>query len=199
MRDGYPTMDQRFLRAFLTPSRTRLLGRLLFPWCLKHRIQLSAIGSPFVVGGDVTPADCLIFAKVCSEERLDKPPGILDRYRARKMAEQEPHLQACVVSIRRHMREDCWPRYWDAPRTEGGEPRHNGIPWPLGILSNLVRNGLSLEDAMHLPEAQAVWLSTAMAVQAGAKVEVLTTQDEALLDSLSTVETTKQDGPLPTV
>lgn len=191
-------MDQRFLKAFLTPSRTRLLGRLLFPWCLKHRIQLAAVGSPFVNGGDVSPADCLIFAKVCSEEPLGKSPSLLDRYRARKMSEQPPHLQACIARINAHIQQEAWPRYWDAPRTEGGEPRHNGIPWPLGVLSNLVRNGLSLEDAMHLPEAQAVWLSTAMAVQAGAKLEVLTTQDEALLDSLSTVEKPK-DGPLTTV
>lgn len=198
MRDWYPTMDQRFLRAFLTPSRTRLLGRLLFPWCLKHRIQLAAIGSPFVVGGDVTPADCLIFAKVCSEEPIGADPSLMDRIRVRKLGSHALHLAACAEAIKAHIGADAWPKYWDAPRTEGGEPRHNGIPWPLGILSNLVRNGLSLEDAMHLPEAQAVWLSTAMAVQAGAKVEVLTTQDEALLDSLSTVEKPK-DGPLPTV
>lgn len=190
-------MDQRFLKAFLTPSRTRLLGRLLFPWCLKHRIQLAAVGSPFVNGGEVTPASCLIFAKVCSEEPLGGDPGLMDRIRARKLS-HPLHLAACAEAIKAHIGAEAWPRYWDAPRTEGGEPRHNGIPWPLGVLSNLVRNGLSLEDAMHLPEAQAVWLSTAMAVQAGAKVEVLTTQDEALLDSLSTVEKPK-DGPLPTV
>lgn len=191
-------MDKRFLKAFLTPSRTRLLGRLLFPWCLKHRIQLTAIGSPILTGAEVTPADCMVFAKVCSEEPLSKGPTWLDRHRVRKMTEEPAHLAACVAAIADHIRQDAWPKYWDAPRTEGGEPRHNGIPWTLGILANLVRNGVSVEEAMHLPESQAAWLSTAFAVQSGAKVEVLTTDDEALLDHLSTVEKPK-DGPLPTV
>jgi len=191
-------MDKRFLKAFLTPSRTRLLGRLLYPWCLKHRIQLTALGSPIVTGGEVGPADCMVFAKVCSEEPLGKGPTLMDRVRVRRMTAEPAHLAACLEHIRQHVGAEAWPRYWDAPSTEGGTPRHQGVPWTLGILANLVRNGLTLEDALHLPEAQAAWLSTAMAVQAGSKLEVLTTDDEALLDSLSTVER-PPDGTQPTV
>jgi hypothetical protein len=163
----------------------------MYPWCLKHRLWLTAIGNPIIIGGNVAPVDCLIFAKICAEESLDKPPGILDRYRARKMEAEPIHLDACIEAIRKHIGSEAWPKYWDSPSTEGGEPRHNGIPWPLGIVANLVRNGLTLEDALHLPEAQAAWLSTAMAIQKGAKLEVLTTDDEALLDTLSTVERPK--------
>ena len=93
---------------------------------------------------------------------------------------------------------DAWPKFWEQPKTEGGESRGGGVPWALSVIANLTRNGLSLEQAMHLPESQAVWLSTTFAVHQGAKVEVLTTDDEALLDSLSTVERPTNE-PQPTV
>lgn len=181
-------MDKRFLKAFLTPRATRLLGLDLYPWCLKHRIQLTALGHPLMVGGEVTVGDLLSFAKVCAEKPLTAKMGLGDQWRIIRVSFRKGGLDEAMEIAREHMMLDAWPKFWEQPKTEGGESRGGGVPWALSVIANLTRNGLSLEQAMHLPESQAVWLSTTFAVHQGAKVEVLTTDDEALLDSLSTVE-----------
>lgn len=181
-------MDKRFLKAFLTPRATRLLGLDLYPWCLKHRIQLTALGHPLMVGGEVTVGDLLSFAKVCAEKPLTAKMGLGDQWRIIRVSFRKGGVDEAMEIAREHMMLDAWPKFWEQPKTEGGESRGGGVPWALSVIANLTRNGLSLEQAMHLPESQAVWLSTTFAVHQGAKVEVLTTDDEALLDSLSTVE-----------
>ena len=181
-------MDKRFLKAFLTPRATRLLGLDLYPWCLKHRIQLTALGHPLMVGGEVTVGDLLSFAKVCAEKPLTAKMGLGDQWRIIRVSFRKGGVNEAMEIAREHMMLDAWPKFWEQPKTEGGESRGGGVPWALSVIANLTRNGLSLEQAMHLPESQAVWLSTTFAVHQGAKVEVLTTDDEALLDSLSTVE-----------
>lgn len=181
-------MDKRFLKAFLTPRATRLLGLDLYPWCLKHRIQLTALGHPLMVGGEVTVGDLLSFAKVCAEKPLTAKMGLGDQWRIIRVSFRKGGVDEAMEIAREHMMLDAWPKFWEQPKTEGGESRGGGVPWALSVIANLTRNGLSLEQAMHLPESQAVWLSTTFAVHQGAKVEVLTTDDEAMLDSLSTVE-----------
>ena len=181
-------MDKRFLKAFLTPRATRLLGLDLYPWCLKHRIQLTALGHPLMVGGEVTVGDLLSYAKVCAEKPLTAKMGLGDQWRIIRVSFRKGGVDEAMEIAREHMMLDAWPKFWEQPKTEGGESRGGGVPWALSVIANLTRNGLSLEQAMHLPESQAVWLSTTFAVHQGAKVEVLTTDDEALLDSLSTVE-----------
>jgi hypothetical protein len=68
------------------------------------------------------------------------------------------------------------------------------MPWALGIIINLTRSGMSLEDALNLPECQAVWLSTGSSIQQGASLDILTSEDEALLDELQRV---KAQAPPP--
>lgn len=191
-------MDQRFLRAFLTPRGTSLLGYTLYPWCLKHRLQLTALESPLLTGETVTAADVLLFARVCSESRLTKRPSIVEKWRLAKLTSCPERRDAALEAIADHIGADRWPKFWDPPKNEGGQPRNNGMPWTLAVITNLVRNGLSLEDAMHLPEAQAIWMSAAFGIQAGGKLEFLTSDDEALLDSLATVERPTNE-PKPTV
>ena len=64
-------MDKRFLAAFIDPAPFRLLGRSLYPWCLKYRVRLMAFDSPLVTGSrGVTPADLIFACQVCAEEPL---------------------------------------------------------------------------------------------------------------------------------
>jgi hypothetical protein len=39
-------VDRRFLNAHIDPAPFRLLGRTLYPWCLKYRVRLHAFDSP---------------------------------------------------------------------------------------------------------------------------------------------------------
>jgi len=191
-------MDKRFLKAFLTPRATSLLGYTLYPWCLKHRLQLTALESPLLTGQTVTAADVLLFARVCSESRLAKPPSLIEQWRLARLAARPDLRDEALEAIGDHIGADRWPKFWDPPSTEGGERRNNGMPWALAVVTILVRNGVSLEEALHLPESQAIWLSAAFGIQAGGKLEFLTSDDEALLDSLSTVERPPNE-PKPTV
>lgn len=179
-------MDKRFLRAFLTPKATRLCGYDLYPWCLKHRLWLTALDHPVLVGGDPTPAEIVFFAKVCAERPIGKPT-LRDKWETAKLGLTANRCAAIDV-IRQHLRLDCWPRFWDKPEHEGAGGRNNGIPWTLSVITNLTRNGHSLEEALNLPEAQAIWLATSINISKGAKVDVFTSEDEELLDSLSRVE-----------
>lgn len=189
MVDGYPTlnpMDKRFLNAFLTPKSTILLGKRLLPWCLKHRIQLSALENPLAIGGEVRPFDLLVFARVCSEERFRIEPTFGERWRLRSLGTVSG-LTDAIVEAKAHMKQDDWPRFWEKSESVSAGDRMHGIPWALSVIANLVRHGVSHDEALHLPEAYAIWLSTALGVHEGAKVDILTTDQEEMLDGLAGV------------
>jgi hypothetical protein len=62
-------------------------------------------------------------------------------------------------------------------------------------MTNLIKNGITYQDAMQMPESKAIWLSTAFAISAGAKLELLTTEEEELIDHLQQVEDSKKNEP----
>jgi hypothetical protein len=180
-------MDKTFLRAFLTPRATRLAGYDLFPWCLKHRLWLEALDHPILAGRPCTPTELIFFAKVCAEQPVGKA-GWLDKWRLAKLG-NPVRLNLEIVAAYEHMRMDCWPKFWEKKDEEGGTGgRNRGMPWALGIIINLTRSGMSLEDALNLPECQAVWLSAASTIQQGASLDILTSEDEELLDELQRVK-----------
>ena len=178
-------MDKRFLRAFLTPKATRLCGYDLYPWCLKHRLWLTALEHPLLESRDPTPAEIVFFARVCAEQPVG-PPTWRDRYEAAKL-QHKPNLYAALDVARSHFRMDCWPRFWERSAEAGEGGRNNGVPWALSIITNLTRNGHTLEEALNLPECQAIWLSASISISHGAKLDIYTTEDEELLDDLSRV------------
>ena len=56
------------------------------------------------------------------------------------------------------------------------------MPMPLACIANLTRNGISLEEAWIMPEGEAVWMSIAHAIYEGAKVDILSTDEEKELE-----------------
>lgn len=179
-------MDKRFLQAFLTAKSTILLGKRLYPWCLKHRIQLAALGSPIVNGGLVTPFDLHVFVKVCSEEPFSVSPTIRERLQLRKLSKASAMMDAIKLS-KEHMKLGDWPRFWEKKDAQSDGDGARGVPWALSVIANLVKHGVSHDEAIHLPEAYVLWLSTALGIHDGAKVDILTTEQEVMLDDLSRV------------
>lgn len=180
-------MDKRFLRAFLTPKSTILLGKRLLPWCLKHRIQLAALDSPIVNGGPVTPFDLLVFAKVCSEEPFTVRPTVRERWQMFRLR-RAGWLMEAIELTKEHMKSEDWPRFWEKRESDGAGEGARGVPWALSVIANLVKHGVAHDEALHLPEAYALWLSTALGIHDGAKIDILTTDQEELFDSLARVE-----------
>lgn len=184
-------MDNRFLRAFRDPSSRVILGKRVFPFCLKHRVRLLSIESPLVTTTEqgITPRDLLIAVKVCAEES-DLRVGFWDEVRLRVFQYQPEKFAVEVARFVAHCHLDAWPKYWDAPKSTDSADGV-GIPWPLMIVTNLVANGIDEQRAWEMPEAQAIWLSTAFSTRAGAKVNLLTTEEEEMMEAI-------RRGELPT-
>ena len=179
--------DKRFLAAFLTPSRIPVEGYRLYPFCLKYRLWLEAIDSPFMSQErELTVPDLLIALRICSETGISTL-GLRERWLAYRLTQDQERFQtACKAFVGYMDGADTWPRFYEKKDAQSGGG--NTVPWHLLVLCNLIRHGISYENALQMPEARAIWLSTGFALSDGAKLEVLTTDDEELIDSLQKVE-----------
>lgn len=184
--------DQRFFNAFLTPARTIILGKKLKPFSLKHRIFLEGIASPYLQADqELTPANLLIALKICADESLDSF-SLWDKWIGIRMTlSKELFAQASLSFVRYVNQPDTFPKFYE--KKEAGSSAEQ-MPWQLCILATLIRNGISYEAALTMPEAKAIWLSTAFNIQAGAKLELLTTDDEDLIDRLKAEMAGKPPG-----
>lgn len=187
-------MDNRFLRAFRDPSSRRILGKRLFPFCIKHRVRLLSINSPLVLTREqgITPSDLILAVKICAEES-DLRLGFWDGVRARLMEWRPEMFAAEVAKFVAHCHLEAWPKYWEGSKASDTADGV-GVPWPLMIVTNLIANGIEEQRAWEMPEAQAVWLSTAFSLRAGAKVNLLTTEEEEMMEAISRGELPSQQG-----
>jgi hypothetical protein len=167
-------MDDRFIRAFTDPSaQVTILGRLVSPFCLRHRVHLYALNSPFVKGGDIRALDVLVAVKVCAGEPIGKLTN-KELGELIELNEHETKMGVAVLNFQHHMLEANSPKFWQ----KEGKAGSNGVPWILNIIATLVANGIEESRAWTMPECQAIWLSTAFATMKGADLKVLTSEDE---------------------
>lgn len=176
--------DQRFFDAFLTPASSLVLGRRLKPMCIKHRIFLEGIGSPFVrEDAQLTIPDLIIALKVCGDELIDRPT-LRDKWLGLRLAlSDDLFRRGCRAMVQHLDTPKAFPRFWERDEKKSGGA--SSIPWQLNIIATLVKGGVSYEDALLMPEARAVWLASVFSIHQGAKLEILTTDDEDLIDQLA--------------
>lgn len=182
-------MDGRFLRAWTDPAaKVQILGRPVYPFCLKYRVRLLAIESPLITGASVpTPLDLLAAVKICAEEPLGELTSeevrLVEKLKERPgkfMDECERFTAYCLL--------DCWPRYWDTPEHKRGTAEDIGIPWPLAIVASLIKNGIEEKRAWEMPECQAIWLNAAWSAANGSESKILTTEEEAFMEEQERLE-----------
>ena len=172
-------MDKRFLAAYTDPAPFRLLGRTLYPWCLKYRVRLMAFESPLITGsGEVTPADLLFACMVCAEEPLGDISWV-DKLRLRWIAANPAKFHAALEAFAGYVLVQDWPKFWEQSKTKGGNNR--GVPFPLAIVANLIANGIEEKRAWEMPECQAIWLNSAFAIGKGADVSIMSPEEEAFM------------------
>ncbi len=181
-------MDGRFLKAFTDPARVSFLGRLVYPFCLKYRVRLLAIESPFVTDEKkVTPLDLLVAVKICAEEPIGHL-GWKDKLTVLRM-ERYPSL--FIMDVERfvdYVHATAWPKFWSKNTATKGEAEDAGIPWPLSVVTTLVRSGWDEKRAWEMPECQAVWYSSAIASASGSDAKILTTDEEAFMEKMEKQE-----------
>ncbi len=174
-------MDSRFLNAFLTPGRTYIEGYALKPFCLKHRIWLMGIGSPFMAEDKpIEVPDLIVALRICSEGNMDRLT-FRERWVGWRLALDKDRFKRACQSLVAHMDwVETWPRFWQNKNAESGV---DSTPWALSLLANLIKNGVSYQEALEMPEPRAVWLSSAFSISAGAKLEFLSPEMEAEIDA----------------
>jgi hypothetical protein len=191
--------DQRFLSAFLTPAVTVILGKRLKPFCLRHRLFLEGIGSPFLQEQtELTAADLIVALKVCADERIDKPT-LGDKWLNLKLTLSKPLLaRGCAALIKHIDRAESYPKFWERKDRRSGAA--STVPWELSVAANLIRNGVSYQDAFNMPEAKAFWLSATFSIQQGSKLEFISTDDEDLIAQLTQIDQSAkvEANPKPT-
>ena len=140
-----------------------------------------AAENPIVLGSDhVRPVDLLIAVKVCANEDLNSLT-FRDHWELFKMVRSDEYFMKQLRRFVSYTLVSAWPKFWEKERTKSSG---SGTPWPLTVVCNLVANGVSLEQAWTMPESQAIWLNSSMAINNGADLKVLSTEDEEYLDSL---------------
>ena len=173
-------MDHRFLNAFVDPAPFKLLGRSLYPWCLKYRVRLMAFNSPLITGGDVTPSDLIFACQVCAEEPLGEI-GFIDRLRINRLNNNPARFEQLIKAFSGYVLVADWPKFWEKNGKQSGGDK--GVPWPLAIIANLIASGIDEKRAWEMPECQAIWLNSALAIRKGAEVAIMTPAEEAFMDS----------------
>ena len=173
-------MDRRFLNAYVDPAPFRILGRTLYPWCLKYRVRLHAFDSPLVTGlRGVTPADLIFACQVCAEEQLGEI-GWRDQLRIASLENNPEKFDQLVEAFAGYILVQDWPKFWEQTKTKSGGGG-KGIPWPLSIVANLIASGVPEQRAWEMPECQAIWLNSALAVRKGADVSIMSPDEEAFM------------------
>jgi hypothetical protein len=173
-------MDKRFLAAFIDPAPFRLLGRSMYPWCLKYRVRLMAFDSPLVTGSrGITPADLLFACQVCAEEPLGGPIGWKDQLRIMSLARNPAKFEKMLEAYAGYILVQDWPKFWEQTKKSSGGSK--GVPWPLSIVANLITNGIDEKRAWEMPECQAIWLNSALAISKGADVAIMSPEEEAFM------------------
>lgn len=175
-------MDDRFLSAFTEPTREKILGRFVYPFCLKYRVRLCAIGSPLMTpNAEVQPIDLIIAMQICAEETIGKKLGWFDRYRLKKMQKDRIYFLETYQKFIDYVQIKNQPKFWE--RNKKSDSAGAGVPWELMVIANLMQAGVQEERAWHMPECQAIWLNSAIMTTKGVELNVLSTEEEEFLES----------------
>ena len=173
-------MDRRFLNSHVDPAPFKLLGRTLYPWCLKYRVRLLAFESPLVTGSrGVTPADLIFACQVCAEEPLGEV-GIIDRLRIIKLNKSPERFETLLQAFAGYILVDNWPKFWEQNNKKSGGS--SNMPWVMSIIANLIANNIDEKRAWEMPECQAIWLNAAFAMRKGVDVAIMSPEEEAYIE-----------------
>ena len=180
-------MDKRFLTAFICPDRFYVGGYRLDPFCIKHLLQLQAARSPFVVPREdyiPTPEDAIVFLRVCEHGSV----GITSL--------KQRFIDWVIVGLY-HLSPTLYTRVLHdivgyvtecstAPKVvnkEGGHTKKvdnvKSMDELLTLVAFLVRKtSMTEQEVMTMPLGKAMWYSVAVATIEGAKLKVVTTEEE---------------------
>jgi hypothetical protein len=164
--------------ATILPPTIEVCGRRLLPFCLRHRVALESIDSPVLSQGRPIGVNDLIFAaRILSSKSLEdvgRKATIREKLYAIYLGFSRKKFLSELLKIHYYLEaQSLWPRFWEKENVTAD----GGIPWQLNIISGLTKNGITLEEAWTMPEAEAVWLYIAACRLSGAKIDVVSDKE----------------------
>ena len=140
-----------------------------------------AFDSPLVTGSrGITPADLVFACQVCAEEPLGGRMGWIDELRIMSLSRKPAKFERLLEAFAGYILVQDWPKFWEQTKTKSGGG-DKGVPWPLSIVANLIANGIPEKRAWEMPECQAIWLNSALAISKGADVAIMSPEEEAFM------------------
>jgi len=178
-------VDERFLSAWYSRRHT-VMGVRLLPFSLGHRLTLEALDSPFChPDRPFTMADLALAVRICAQPPFVplRAPTWGERVRFWRGVIQPAYFQEESMKFVAYLDDHCCaPRFWN--KTDQQFSRQS-VPWLLEVAAGLLRTTSMRErEVWRMPLGKALWYYAALARQEGVDVDILTTDDEALLDSL---------------
>lgn len=183
-------MDARYLKATtVLPLDVKVCGKRLMPFCLRHRVQLESIDSPFLdyQKSSFKAVDVIMAVRIMStldKVRVGAPMNLLEQFYLVWLNASQDRLARAVGRVLGIMFESCsYPKIW----TKQEKKVKENIPWTLACVANNVRHGCSLEEAWTMPEGEAVWMSISHGIYNGSDVQIVSTDDDAMLDDFDNI------------
>jgi hypothetical protein len=183
-------MDARYLKATtVIPLDVKVCGRRLLPFCLRHRVQMESIDSPFIdyAKRSFTAKDVIYAIRIMStfdKVRINAPITLREQFHLIILNSSRKRLARAVGRVLGIMLESCsYPKLWSKQEKKSKE----NIPWTLACVANNVRNGCSLEEAWTMPEGEAVWMSISHGIYNGSDVQIVSTDDDTMLDDFDNI------------
>jgi hypothetical protein len=165
------SISEQYAAAVL-PDRTRVSGVDLLPFTLGHLLALQRLGSPFVVGGDPSPADLVVALYVCSTRasklfsqwHLDMP--FVWRMKGKRIAIKAAMMPAAFMRSAHSFAEyievnTTGPKLWIQSGQKG--VRSITAPELLSMHRKMMSCGFSDSEAWDMPFARVRWEQAAVA------------------------------------
>ena len=183
-------MDARYLKATtVLPPDVKVCGKQLLPFCLRHRVELESIDSPFLdyQKRSFKAIDVIMAVRIMStfdKVRINAPITLREQFYLIFLNSSRKRLARSVGRILGVIVESCsYPKIW----SKKNEKTKENIPWTLSCVANNVRNGCTLEEAWTMPEGEAVWMSISHGIYNGSDIQIVSTDDEAMLDDFDNI------------
>ena len=159
----------------MLPPTIEVCGTRLLPFCLRHRVALTAIGSPVLTQDkDVTGSDLIAAVRILSSrtiEEVRRPTTWREAWWASRLRRNRSLLIAEASKLIVYFQaQSLWPRFWEKAKKPSQDC---GTPWELVVVASLIRNGCTTEEAWTMPESEAVWLHIAHVQANGADVQIV--------------------------
>tara|TARA_R110000868_G_scaffold297840_1_gene558123 strand:+ start:982 stop:1476 length:495 start_codon:yes stop_codon:yes gene_type:complete len=151
--------------------------------------MLEAIESPFLEAGKkpFDPLSVMLAVRILSTFDKDKMSGeitFIEKMYMIRMALSKKYFSRCVGIIIGCINVSLsYPKLWEKESKQNN--KNPILPYPLSCISSLVRNGVGLEEAWTMPEGEAVWMTVANSIYQGAKIDVLSTDQEKDLEKFN--------------